>query len=113
MINKWIGVDLDGTLAFHEQGSYTGGTYIGEPIPRMVHLVKNLIDTGETIKIFTARADRRLDEPEVISAIESWCLVHLGKVLEVTNIKDRYCKKIYDDKAVTVLMNTGITVNLV
>lgn len=106
-IEPWIGVDLDGTLAYNEEGVYKGGTHIGEPIPKMVERVKKWIADGKTVKIFTARNDRRQDEPETIKAIEDWCLKHLGKVLEITNVKDNQCKQIWDDRAYGVIRNTG------
>ena len=50
---NWIGVDLDGTLAYHD--TWKGHEHIGEPIPAMLQRVKDWLDRGLTVKIFTAR----------------------------------------------------------
>lgn len=103
----WIGVDLDGTLATYAPGDFKrhGPCHIGEPIPRMVARVIGLLNQGETVKIFTARASD--PDPEVIPAIKAWCLKHLGVELEVTNVKDFEMKTLYDDRAIQVRTNTG------
>ena len=44
MKHGWIGVDLDGTLAFH--GEWLGHTHIGEPIPLMLKRVKLWLSEG-------------------------------------------------------------------
>ena len=101
---SWIGVDLDGTLA--EYHGWEGALTIGPPIPLMVEFVKDLLSKGKTVKIFTAR----IDEPrrwDIEAAIADWCKTHLGVVLEIPNVKDKYCETIYDDRAVQVRKNTG------
>ena len=50
---KWIGVDFDGTLA--EYRSFTNIKNPGPPVKEMVKRVKEWIDQGSTVKIFTAR----------------------------------------------------------
>jgi hypothetical protein len=52
---EWIGVDLDGTLAFAR--GWRGVGVIGEPIPRMLAHVKQWLDKGKRVKIFAARGD--------------------------------------------------------
>lgn len=99
---EWLGVDLDGTLAEHYTGEYDP-TVIGKPVPRMVSRVKRWLDQGEDVRIFTARAD----DPEALVPITDWCKEHIGKVLPITNVKDRYCTRIYDDRARQVQENTG------
>lgn len=101
---SWIGVDLDGTLA--EYHGWEGALTIGPPIPQMVEFVKDLLSKGKTVKIFTAR----IAEPKhwgIEDMISEWCKTHLGVVLEITNVKDKYCDTIYDDLAVQVRKNTG------
>ncbi len=52
-MSKWIGVELDGTLArFNEQA----GQGIGEPIPAMMLRVKGWLNEGKTVKIVSHRA---------------------------------------------------------
>lgn len=98
---EWVGVDLDGTLAHYTH--WKGVTKIGKPIPKMVDRIKKMLDNGEKVKIFTARAN----DPKAVEAIKKW-LVTIGlPELEVTNIKDQYMVSFYDDRAIQVVKNTG------
>jgi hypothetical protein len=101
--SKWIGVDLDGTLAKME--GWQGPTEIGEPIKPMVDRVKQWLKKGRTVKIMTARA--ATNDKEVINAIKKWCKQHIGQELEVTNVKDLDMAALFDDKAFRVEKNTG------
>jgi hypothetical protein len=97
----WIGVDLDGTLAYYDV--WRGPAHIGNPIPKMLNRIKAWRAAGTTVKIFTARADL----PEAVSAIQDWCLEHVGEILEVTATKDLAMIALWDDRAVQVIPNTG------
>jgi len=101
----WYGFDLDGTLA-HSDGNHDI-TEIGEPIPKMIEIIKRYIDSGLTVKIFTARAQHRDETPEVITAVENWCEKHIGMKLPISNVKDPGLKELWDDRAVSVQRNTG------
>lgn len=103
MASKWIGVDLDGTLAVME--GWNGPYEIGEPVPAMVDRVKKWLAEGKTVKIMTARA--ATDDKKTISAINNWCTKHIGKELEVTCKKDMDMIALFDDKAIRVEKNTG------
>lgn len=105
--NGWIGVDLDGTLAVYDR--WRGRTHIGEPVPRMLWHVKNWMREGKDVRLFTARLT---DDPEgkVEEALESWMLQHLGFVLPVTCVKDYRMLELWDDRAVQVEKNMGVTV---
>lgn len=108
MQDGWIGVDLDGTLA--QYGGWRGIDHIGAPIDAMVQRVKQWLADGVNVKIFTARVCEREDPREAEMArkhIEAWCEVHLGRVLEVTNVKDYAMIELWDDRARRVEMNTG------
>ncbi len=98
---EWIGVDLDRTLA-HYDGWDDG--YIGEPLEPMVSRLKAWLAEGKVVKIFTARADHG---PSEVMKVQDWCQKHLGRRLEVTNIKTPDCAEIWDDKARRVEENTG------
>lgn len=104
----WIGVDLDGTLAYYRHGLYPA---IGEPVEEMLWLVKQWVARGEDVRIFTARMAQtsQLESDTQRLAIESWCQIHIGKVLPVTNVKDFQMVQLWDDRAVRVIFNTGIT----
>lgn len=104
--NRWIGVDLDGTLA-HYYG-WKGIDHIGEPVPAMLERVKRWLAEGKTVKIFTARVCRTGQErADAIWTIENWCRRHLGKALEVTNVKDFGMIELWDDRVTRIEINTG------
>lgn len=112
MSDKFIGVDLDRTLAQYESGDFfsKGMFHIGEPIPRMVELVKGFLAEGRTVVIFTARLTDLADPSRTIlyNAIQNWCLEHIGQKLEVTNIKHHAMEVFFDDRAVGVVPNQGL-----
>ncbi len=96
----WIGVDLDGTLA--EYHGWRDGE-IGKPIQPMVTRVLDWCNAGKEVRIFTARAS----VPELIPAVVQWCKEHLGRELQVTNVKDFSMIELWDDRAIQVEPNTG------
>lgn len=100
----WRGVDLDRTLAHYDQ--WIGPNMIGEPIMSMVNRVKQWLDEGMDVRIFTARAAHD-EDGSATRAIHAWCHKHIGRALPVTATKDFYCESIWDDRAVTVEKNTG------
>lgn len=119
MSNKaWIGVDLDGTLAFYDR--WRGEAHIGAPIPAMLGRVKSWLAEGKEVRVFTARADYlyRVGEtpPEALTseegaaavkAIRAWCVKHIGQELAVTCLKDYQMIELWDDRAIQVIPNTG------
>lgn len=110
----WIGVDFDGTLAEYDR--WRGVEHCGAPIPLMVARVKEWLAAGNEVKIFTARVysdgtpKRDADVMIARTAIAQWCLEHIGQVLEITNIKDFGMIELWDDRAVSVMKNTGYAV---
>ena len=102
---EWIGVDLDGTLA--KDDGWQGIEHIGEPVDAMVRRVKRWRSAGKNVKIFTAR----VDDPDSIPYIKAW-LTGLGLGdMEITNVKDRYMKELWDDRAKGVKKNQGVAEN--
>lgn len=98
----WIGVDLDGTLAYYD--GWKGHEHIGDPIPEMVNKVKEKLAHGKDIRIFTARAERKL----AFLYINKWLREKAGlPELPVTCVKDMECEEIWDDRAKQVIKNTG------
>ncbi len=95
------GVDLDGTLAHHDE--WKGGNFIGKPIPKMMEKVKKWLSEGIKVVIFTARAD----DPDNLEAIIDWLDDNGLPELEVTNIKTPEIKRFYDDRAIQVVKNEG------
>jgi len=111
MSTGWIGVDLDGTLA--EYNGWKGIEHIGEPVPAMLQRVKEWIEEGKTVKIFTARVHGHGapliggGTADVITPIKLWCVKHIGVELEVTNVKDFGMIELWDDRCIRVRINTG------
>jgi hypothetical protein len=97
----WIGVDLDGTLA--RSDTLFTLNRIGDPVPKMLDRVKSMIECGTRVKIFTARAS----DPEQVQLIKAWLRKNEIPNLEVTNVKDYDMIRLYDDRAVQVIANTG------
>lgn len=100
-------VDFDRTLATYSSW-HENGKSLGAPIAAMVGRVKEWLEKGMDVRIFTARACKENPaRAEDILAIQNWCVTHLGKVLPVQNWKNFETKFIFDDIAVTVEANTG------
>ncbi len=93
----WIGVDLDGTLAYYD--GFKGDDHVGAPIIPMVKRVKQWLEEGRDVRIFTAR------KPHPV--IRKFCKDNFGKILPITNLKDRYMQAFYDDRAVGIRRNEG------
>jgi hypothetical protein len=100
----YYAVDLDGTLAHYE--GWNGGA-IGAPIPLMVERVKRWLAEGRDVKIMTARVSLPEQAKEAERAIQEWCLLHIGRELPVTCIKDYHLIELWDDRAIQVVPNTG------
>lgn len=107
MSRYWIGVDFDGTLAYYDR--FRGNLTFGRPIPKMVRRIQQMLEHGKTVKIFTSRVapDGIKDVEAIRTALENYTEQHIGVRLEVTCVKDSFMEKLYDDKAVQVITNTG------
>lgn len=103
----WIGVDFDGTLAEHCQGDLS----LGKPIPKMMERVKAWVADFKDVRIMTARAHNagKLDADGQITLIQKWCVSHGLPRLPVTCSKDYMMYELWDDRAVHVKCNTGIS----
>lgn len=104
-MKEWIGVDLDGTLAYYDR--FRGAAHIGKPIPAMVKRVQHYIAIGHTVKVFTARMAEEQTRAAVAELIGDWTEEFIGVRLEATCMKDRFMIRCYDDKAIQVQTNTG------
>lgn len=101
---KYLGVDLDGTLARSGPGGPRGA--IGKPVPAMVDKVKQALAAGKDVRIYTARVANDPDG-KATRAIQAWSQKNLGEALPVTDIKEPGMEELLDDKAVHVGKNTG------
>lgn len=114
-LTAWVGVDFDGTLAYHESGDKTDGT--GEPIPAMVAFVQKLLADGVEVRVMTARVwcpqgedwtkERANEVARQRVMIGDWCEKHIGRRLKITCEKDYGMLFLLDDRAVHVVRNTG------
>lgn len=103
----WIGFDLDGTLAVH--GKYAGPTLIGTMIERMKEIIIEWINQGYRVKIVTARMSHEKTRDASQEAIQDWLEDNGLPRMECTCEKDYKMLRLYDDRAVQVIPNTGVT----
>lgn len=105
-----VAFDLDGTVAFYN--GFKGAEHIGEPIPKAIALIKQFLEMGVEVIIFTARVacDSEVANDTARSYIEEWCVEHIGQKLFVTAMKLQRIKRYYDDRARQVIENLGIVV---
>ncbi|MBL4584494.1 MAG: hypothetical protein JKX83_07745 [Pseudomonadales bacterium] len=97
----WIGVDLDGTLAYYD--GWMGHFHIGEPIAPMLERVQKWLSNGQEVRILTARAS----VPEHKKFVELWLQQHGLGELQVTHSKDYGMIELWDDRCIQVAVNTG------
>ena len=109
MMEKWLAVDLDGTLAYYDGWKLdliTGKPLIGHPIKGIVEQVRDRYEDGWKIAIFTARADNN----ESVVDIFDWCKKYGIPCDMVTNIKSKKFKEFWDDRAYHVPRNSGFII---
>lgn len=130
----WIGVDLDATLAYYTR--WVGVETIGPPVPKMVERVRRWLNAGREVRVMTARIypyshviqtsegsqyyllnhpdatqeDRCATARLAANCIQQWLKEHVGVVLPLTCVKDFAMIELWDDRAVQVLPNTGMSV---
>jgi hypothetical protein len=128
--DPWIGVDLDGTLA--QLHTVLPWNVFGPPIPRMVERVKAWVASGHTVRIITARVfpyihgnpafnhaysysqqclvtGEMFKISQMLQVIREYTEEHVGTALDATCAKDYRMLQFWDDRAVQVVANTGMT----
>ena len=116
MSRGWIGVDLDGTLAYYDH--WRGAEHVGPPVPFMLERVRNWLAEGREVRIFTARVAEEDHQglnyfhgsgvvSPVVLAIWRWCDEVGLPQLPVTCRKDYAMVELWDDRCVQVVPNTG------
>ena len=103
----WVGFDLDGTLAEH--GKYKGPEHIGTMIQRMKEILLECLRQRFRVKIMTARMSHADTRDEARTIIQDWLEANGLPRLEVTCKKDYKMIRLYDDRAIQVIPNTGVT----
>lgn len=107
-LNEWIGVDLDGTLV--EYHGFVEEGHIGRPIEPMVTRVKQWLEEGKDVRIFTARVGWHTDPEWAVRQrgwIEAWCIDVFGQTLPITCEKDYCMIELWDDRCIQLEPNTG------
>ncbi len=103
----WVGFDLDGSIAHYDR--WHGHTHIGKPIPAAIKKIKAYLAQGYRVKIVTARMSVPEQAEEMARLIAAWTLKHVGVALEATCSKDYNMIRLYDDRCVQLVPNTGLT----
>lgn len=101
MDTKWYGFDFDGTLAIED---YSNLQICGVATP-LLDLMRQYINEGKKVKIFTARTPEY--RGDIYAFLERNGL--LDKGIEITSCKDGSLHRFYDDRAIGVVKNTGLT----
>lgn len=117
----WIGVDFDKTLSEHFHGqawdSPDDKEIVQKPVWLMCNRVKNWLEEGKDVRIVTARAAKNIGgedgipdlDKHAVKKIQDWCEKYVGARLPVQFWKDRDMDELWDDKAVQVFPNTGVS----
>jgi hypothetical protein len=104
LCSGYIGIDLDGTLAYYE--GWNNGA-IGDPIQRMAQRLWTWLREGQEIRIVTARAgDPARGE---LARTQRWLWDNFALMIPVQNTKTFRMHQLWDDRAVQVVPNTGMT----
>lgn len=109
---KWVGVDLDGTLARNDTPRAKPSD-IGPPVAAMLERVKRWLVEGVDVRIVTARvnevgaAEFGMTPAQQTEQIKDWLREHLGQALPVQCHKDYLMQELWDDRAVRVKRNEG------
>ena len=106
-------VDFDATIAEYDVGGPFVET-LGAPIEMMVRRVKAWLAQDIEVVILTARVHPCHGEESAErfkEQIREWCRINVGRELEVTHEKHPRFSEIWDDKAISVIPNTGLRVD--
>lgn len=108
---KWVGFDFDGTLTTTLNWDGTDDGSIGEHIRPMIERVQAYLDAGVEVRIVTARVARGWDKlGKHWLGINQWAFETFGVYLPITSEKDPMMLRLYDDRAVQLIPNTGVMV---
>lgn len=130
--NPWIGVDMDGTLAYYGD-EWLPWNVFGPPIEPMVRRIRQWRAEGKEVRIITARVfphihgiphasvmsavntclktRQKFTILDMIGAVQDYTQRHVGERLPVTCAKDYMMIEQWDDRAIQVIPNTGRTIS--
>ena len=108
-----IAVDFDGTLVIE-----VPPPAIGKPVEEMVKKVKDELAQGTQVFIFSARVnpdghnyEAALAATEAVLIIADFCREQFNMLLPITHEKLSIYDAIYDDKAIQIIKNTGVSLD--
>lgn len=102
---KWLAVDLDGTLAHYD--GWKGIGNIGAPVKSIADALRIRREDGWGVAIFTARVSDPAEREAAEEAIWEWLDHHGIEVDGITCIKHKHFIEFWDDRALSVVKNTG------
>ena len=116
-ICPWIGVDLDGTLAYYDK--WVQWDSIGKVIEPMKARILKWLESGRDVRIFTARVayvedtcyvtGQKFSRADMVAVVQKWLIENGLPALEITHEKNHQMIELWDDRAVQVVPNTGRT----
>lgn len=112
VFDGWVGVDLDRTLAVYPAGDKVNDSpdAIGAPIEPMRQRVLSWLRAGLDVRLMTARWSAQHRIPGFAEAWAEWSAKNLdGRVLPLQSEKNYDMFELWDDRAVRVFQNTGLT----
>ncbi|MEO0793705.1 MAG: hypothetical protein AAFX93_01005 [Verrucomicrobiota bacterium] len=103
--HSWLGIGLDGVLSERTDEGLSGP--IGAPVPDMIARIEDWTKHKRVkVKILTARAATE----EGRAAVGAWLAENGLERIEFTNSKDLHMVEFWDDHAVQVIANMGVSV---
>ena len=110
-VEKWLAVDLDGTLAVYS--GWNGEDHIGDLILPIAEKIKQRVKDGWKVAIFTARVSGQASEAAYAEGV-IWRWLEDNKIAHfisgITATKHKHFREFWDDRAITVRKNRGIFV---
>ena len=107
--DKWLAVDLDGTLAVYN--GWSGEDHIGDLVLPVAEKIKQRVNDGWKVAIFTARVSGP-DEEAVHAEQVIWQWIGKHKmstyISVITAVKHKHFREFWDDRAIAVVKNHGI-----
>ena len=106
--DKWLAVDLDGTLAVYD--GWKGEDHIGDLVLPIAEKIKQRVNDGWKVAIFTARVSGQASEAAHAKYI-IWEWLGDNKIAHfiscITAVKGKHFTEFWDDRAIAVAKNHG------